>query len=247
MKFNKWTLGIMAVAIAMTASVVHAQLPGADSITAMLKDGFITIGEPVTIKGQTFTVNTNSDGVYVISTSGVNGSATVTPPNTISLSVAQMQALVAANNPTNYGFYGTNELVARVGVVYLQNSGQAVVEIGVEKYGLLSFVSPKVGIGAAIFQGNNAGQSGTAGGVAFLDYRKIIGDVSAQAGLGGGYDNWNKSWMGVVKFDVELRQNPHIGEYVGIGYAVEKGAFGGNSAIANKGGLMVRGGINYAF
>lgn len=245
MKFTK-TLLLAACVLACGLFTARAQTLSATSITALLKDGVITIGQPVTIKGQTFIVNTNSDGIYVITTIGVNGSATVTPPTTPQEALQQAQALIAANNPTNSTFYGTNELVARVGAVYLQNSGQAVIEIGIEKYGLMKSM-PQLGLGAALFQGNNNGKSGTAGACGFVDYRKIIGDVSAQVGIGGGYDNWNASAMGVVKADVELRQNNHIGEFVGVGYALEKAAFGGNSATANKGGLMVRGGVNYAF
>ena len=238
-------LGLAALLVTACGLTMKAQIPSANSITSLLKDGVITIGQPVTIKGQTFTVNTNADGVYVITTSGVGGAATVTPPVTTEQAVSMAQAIIAANNVTNRNYYGTNEIVARVGAVYLQNSGQAVVEIGVEKYGLLSLV-PQLGVGAALFQGNNAGQSGTAGACGFVDYRKIIGDVSAQFGIGGGYDNWNRSVMGVIKADVELRQNQHIGEYVGVGYAIEKSALG-NNGTGNRGGLMVRGGVNYAF
>jgi hypothetical protein len=245
----KQTLKMTVIGLALLAGITftaRAQTLSLSSIQSMLKDGVITIGQPVTIKGQTFLVTTNTDGTYAIFTSGVGGTATVTPPTTTAEALSQAQAMVAANNPTNSDFYGTNELVARVGAVYLQNSGQAVVEIGIEKYGLLKPM-PQLGLGAALFQGNNNGQSGTAGACGFVDYRKIIGDVSAQIGVGGGYDNWNKSPMGVIKADVELRQNHHIGEFVGVGYAIEKDAFGGNSAAANKGGLMVRGGINYDF
>jgi hypothetical protein len=244
MKFTKSIL--LAACILACGFTIQAQSLSLSSITSLLKDGVITIGQPVTIKGQTFTVNTNSDGIYVITTSGVGGTATVTPPTTSEEALAKMEAMMEANNPTNRDYYGTNELVARVGAVYLQNSGQAVVEIGIEKYGLLSSI-PQLGVGAALFQGNNNGKSGTAGACGFVDYRKIIGDVSAQVGIGGGYDNWNASWMGVVKADVELRQNHHIGEFVGVGYALEKTAFTSNTSTANKGGLMVRGGVNYAF
>jgi hypothetical protein len=237
---NKLKLTLAAVALAMCGLAAQAQSLSLSSIQSMLKDGVITIGQPVTIKGQTLLVTTNTDGTYAIFTSGVGGTATVTPPTTTAEALSQAQAMVAANNPTNSSYYGTNELVARVGAVYLQNSGESVVEIGIEKYGLLKPM-PQLGIGAALFQGNKGGQSGTAGAAGFVDYRKIIGDVSAQVGIGGGYDNWNSAYMGVIKADVELRQNHHIGEYVGVGYAVEP------SNINSRGGLMVRGGINYAF
>jgi hypothetical protein len=225
------------LAIGLTA---QSQTISMASIQALLKDGVITIGQPVTIKGQTFLVNTNADGTFVIYTTGVGGTATVTPPNTTTEALSQAQAMVAANNPTNANYYGTNELIGRVGAAYLQNSGQAVVEIGVEKYGLLKAMPP-LGVGAALFQGNKNGASGTAGAVAFVDYRKVIGDVSAQVGGGGGYDNWNHAGMIVAKVDIELRQNSHIGEFVGVGYALEPGH------INDRGGLIVRGGVNYAF
>jgi len=217
----------------------------ASSITALLNDGIIKVGQPFSIKGVTVLVNTNADGVFVITVNTPNGDVTVTPPTTTSEALERAQAMIAANNPTNKDYYGEKELVGRVGAVYLQNSGQAVVEIGVEKYGLLK-AAPQLGLGAALFQGNNQGKPGTAGACGFLDYRKIIGDCSAQIGIGGGYDNWNSSAMGVVKVDVELRQNKHIGEFVGVGYAIEADTFKSGNA-DNKGGLMVRGGINYAF
>lgn len=217
-----------------------------NTITTLLQGGIITIGKPTTItvngQTQTFTVDTNAAGLYVITTTGTAGSATVTQPTTTAEVFAQAQQMIAANNPTNKWYYGTNELVARVGAVYLQNSGQAAIEIGVEKYGLLK-IAPQIGVGAALFQGNKQGQSGTAGFVGFVDYRYIIGDVSAQIGAGGGYDNWNKAPMGVVKFDIELRQNPHLGEYVGVAYALESGGLANSS----KGGLIVRAGVNWSF
>ena len=45
--------------------------------------------------------------------------------------------MVASNNKSNAGFYGTNEIVGSLGAVYLQNSGQAALKISVEKYGLV--------------------------------------------------------------------------------------------------------------
>lgn len=242
----RYLIGIAAIGLAMATFTwnIPAQTISLSSIDSLLKDGVITLGQPVTIKGQTFMVTTNASGGYVITTSGPGGDITIAPPTSAAEALSRAQKMLADNNPLNASFYGTNEVVGRVGAVYLQNSGQAVVEIGVEKYG---WFSQKIGLGAALFQGNKDGQSGTAGAVAFVDYRKVIGDVSAQFGAGGGYDNWNKSWMFVTKVDIELRQNAHVGEYVGVAYAVEKATFGGASATANKGGLMVRGGINYAF
>jgi hypothetical protein len=217
-----------------------------NTITTLLQNGIITIGQPTTLtingQTQTFTVNTNPAGLYVISTSGSAGTATVTQPTTTAEVFAQMQSMIANNNPTNRDYYGTNELVARVGAIYLQNSGQAAIEIGVEKYGLFKSL-PQFGIGAALFQGNKQGQSATAGAIGFIDYRYIIGDVSAQIGLGGGYDNWNKCPIGVVKFDIEYRMSPHMGTYVGLGYGLEQGSINNSQ----KGGLMARAGANWSF
>ena len=218
---------ILAMAIHVQAQPAPAAIP-------------LVIGAPININGQSFLISTNSAGQYVITTTGTNGTLTVTPPMTPQDAWNQVQAMINANNPANAGYYGTNELVCRVGACYLQNSGQSVAEIGIEKYGLLKSV-PQIGVGAAVFQGNNPGKSGTAGSVAFADYRKVIGDVSVQAGVGGGYDNWNNSAMIVGKADVELRQNAHLGEFVGVGYALEPGH------INDRGGLLVRGGVNYAF
>jgi len=247
MKFNKWTLGlavIAALALFTFTATAQTNTPiSASTIEALLQNGLITVGSPATINGQTFLVTTNASGGYVIASTGPNGNLTVTPPTTLNGALSTAQGFINANNPTNADLYGTNELVARMGTVYLQNSGQAVVEIGVEKYG---WFNPNIGIGAALFQGNQNGKSGTAGGVGFIDYRKVIGDVSAQIGIGGGYDNWNSSAMGVVKADIEYRQNAHLGEYVGVGYGLEKG-FSNASSAQTGGGLMVRGGINYAF
>jgi hypothetical protein len=217
----------------------------ATSIQALLANGIITIGQPSTINGVTGIVNVNSNGVYVITVLGSdvpNGSLTYTPPNTTSSAIAEAEAMLRANNPTNRGYYGTNELVVRLAADYLQNSGQAVVEIGLEKYGLLKSM-PQFGIGAALFQGTRAGYSGTAGACGFVDYRKILGDVSLQVGLGGGYDNWNRKFMALVKLDLELRQNTNIGEFVRVAYAYEPGSLSNSSL----GGLIIGGGINYSF
>lgn len=241
MKFNKWTLGLALIgALALSTLNLNAQSISVSTVESLLKDGVITFGQPFSMNGQSFTVTTNSTGGLNISTAGPAGTLTVTPPTTAAGALSEAQAMVAANNPTNRTYYGTNELVARVGACYLQNSGQTVAELGIEKYGLLKSM-PDLGVGGALFQGNQNGKSGTAGAVGFVDYRRVIGDVSAQIGGGAGYDNWNACPMGVIKADVELRQNPHLGEYVGVGYAIEQ------SGVSGDRGLIIRGGINYAF
>ena len=209
------------------------------SISSLLQNGLVTVGTPFAFNGQSFLVTTNAAGQYVIYTTGPAGTATVNQPTSVTGALTTMGQYVAANNPTNANFYGTNEIAVGVGMVYLQNSGQAAVEISLEKYGLLSSVS-QLGLGVALFQGNNAGKSGTAGAVGFVDYRKIIGDVSVDIGAGAGYDNWNSSIMGVVKCDITLRQNHYLEEYAGVAYAFE-------GKVSGPGGLIVRAGVRYAF
>ena len=129
------------------------------------------------------------------------------------------------------------EVDARVGAMYLQNSGQAVAVLSIQKYGLFGYSN--VGIGAGILQGNNSGKSGTAGYFGEIDYRKPIGDVAAIGGLIGGYDKWeDKPFVG-VKAGLEYRQSAHLGEWLDVSYAYENG----NS----DRGLLIGGGITYSF
>ncbi len=90
----------------------------------------ISVGEPINVNGQVFLIGTNADGLLTITTSGPNGSASVTPPSNPAEILQRVQEIIAANNPDNKVYYGEKEIVARVGVAYLQNSGQAVAEIG---------------------------------------------------------------------------------------------------------------------
>ena len=147
--------------------------------------------------------------------------------------------IIAQNNPANTNFYSTNgEWEARVAAAYLQNSGQAVAALSVGYWGIYS-AWPNVGAEMGVLEGNNGGQSGTAGAYTGVMYRKVIGDVAGIGGLGGGYDNWNHRPFGYVKGGVEYRQNPHLGEFVDVIYAFE-------SVNSNR-GLMAAAGICYAF
>jgi hypothetical protein len=93
MKINRKLIIGLAVALAMCGLAAQAQSLSLSSIQSMLKDGVITIGQPVTIKGQTFLVTTNAAGNYVIFTQGVGGTATVTPPTTTAEALSQAQVL----------------------------------------------------------------------------------------------------------------------------------------------------------
>jgi hypothetical protein len=252
LKFNKWTLGLIAGITLAAVGAVRAQTNAPlnpATISALLNQQLITLGQPATINGQSFIVTTNSSGGYTVTTTGPNGALTVTPATTLGGALNTAEGFINANNPTNASYYGTNEIVASVGAVYLQNSGQAAVDIGIQKYGLIA-AWPNFSIGADLYQGNKSGQSGTAGAAGWIGYRKIIGDVSAQVGVGGGYDNWNSAGFAAVRVEVEYRQNAHLGEYVGVGYALENTAFTKTTAAQsspNAGGLLVGGGIRYAF
>lgn len=219
--------------ILTAALLLAAAVPAAHAI-----DIPISIGSNISVNGQDFTVSTNADGKYVITTSGPAGVATNTPPSNSSDAIARIRQIVEANNPANASFYGTNEYVLSVGAVYAQNSGEGAAAIGIEKYGLLKSI-PNIGLGGTILEGNAGGKSGTAGAFGTVDYRRPIGDVAFTVGAGGGYDNYNAKPMGVARAEVEYRQNPHLGEFVGFGYAFE--------GTKTDRGLMIGGGIHYAF
>lgn len=200
----------------------------------------VTPGQPFTVNGQTFLISTNADGTLAISTSGPAGSQTVTPPKDSAQLLARIEEMVNANNPANISYYSSNEYVLSIGGVFAQNSGQAAAQLSIEKYGLLKS-APNFALGAAVLEGNASGQNGTAGAYAFVDYRRPIGDVAFTAGLGAGWDNYNSAPMGIVKAEIEYRQNKHLGEYVGVGYAFE-----GLQKNQDR-GLIIGGGIRYAF
>ena len=232
------TLSAPAQVISITASSISQALQFAGLSEALANNTLIKVGVPFTLNGtQTFLITTNSAGLYVISTTGPAGTNTFTPPHDLSSFIAQGQGIVANNNPANIGYYATNEIDARVGAMYLQNSGQAVAVLSIQKYGLFGYSN--VGIGAGILQGNNSGKSGTAGYFGEIDYRKPIGDVAAIGGLIGGYDKWeDKPFVG-VKAGLEYRQSAHLGEWLDVSYAYENG----NS----DRGLLIGGGITYSF
>lgn len=188
------------------------------------------------INGQTITV---APDALSTSTSGPEGTNIVMTPQNNAEVVARISAMLAANDVSKSNYYAASEIEARVGAIYIQDSGQAVAQLALEKYGLVKKY-PNLGFGAALLEGNNGGKSGTAAFYGFTDYRKILGNVAASIGVGGGYDNWNRTAMGVIKADVEFRQGPHLGEYVGVGYAIE------NKSVGSR-GLILGGGISYAF
>lgn len=195
------------------------------------------IGTPVTYQGQTFLVSTNASGGLQVYTYGVNGTNVVTVPATADQAFEVANAWIRANNPANITYYGSNEITARIGGGYLQNSGQAVAVIALDKYG--TFGWSNVGFGAGVLQGNNAGKSGTAGAYGEAVYRRPIGDVAAIAGVGGGWDNWNGKPFVMLKAGLEYRQNAHLGEFLDAIYAYE-----GNE---EDRGLIIMAGVTYAF
>lgn len=208
------------------------------------------IGTPITVQGQTITIQTNASGDFTIVTSGPNGTNSITPPHDLSGAMQFVQNAVEKNNPANIGYYPTNgEWVLSVAGVFAQNSGQAAAQLSIEKYGII----PKwanLSLGVAVLEGNQNGQNGTAAAYAFGDYRRPIGDVAFSIGLGGGYDNYTGRPMGIVKIEVEYRSSKNLGEFVGVGYDCEgfgstKTAVG--TTISDPSGLTIGGGIRYSF
>lgn len=222
MKFNKWTLGLAAIAAVALTTTVRAQT---------------FIGTPITYKGQTFLIATNASGGYTVSTFGVAGTNVVTTPTSPEQAMEVATAWIQANNPSEKSFYSTNEIEARVGAAYVQNSGQAVAVIALDKYG--TFGWQNVGFGAGVMQGNNGGKSGTAGAYGETVYRKPIGNIAVIAGGMLGYDNWNEKVFGAAKVGLENRQSAHLGEFLDVIYAFE--------GVNTDRGLLIAAGVIYIF
>lgn len=237
MKQNKLKTVIRILALVALLTYEHFAVA---QLTPQMPVG-VTIGQPFTLNGQTFIVTTNAAGNYVVITSGPAGTVTNTPPTTLQGFLDRAQEIISANNPANKGYY-TNELEFQVGAVYAQNSGQAAAKLSIEKWGLLT---PNLGFGAAVLEGNANGQHATAAGVGFVDYRKVIGDVAGKIGLFAGYDNLNASPVFGPQAEVEYRMTQHLGTYVGVGFGIEKR--GKTKGSAEGGGMLIGGGISYAF
>lgn len=225
---NRIKLTIIGAALMLAAVISQAQTTTP-----------FQFGVPFQVGNQTFLITTNGTGQTLVTTVGPFGTNSVVVPMTPQEAANTALNLVAQNNPANASYYNTNgEWEARIGAAYLQNSGQAVAALSVAYWGIYSTL-PNVGLEAGVLQGNNAGQSGTAGAYGGVEYRKVIGDVAGIGGVGGGYDNWNHRPFGYVKAGVEYRQNPHLGEFVDVIYAFE-------SVNSNR-GLLAAAGIIYAF
>jgi len=241
---------ISILGVALFAATVHAQPISVNN--GQITFGGVTlkvpdiINQPITIQGQTLLVQTNQSGGYNISTYGAAGNLTNTPPQTMPDAFARAKAYVEENNPANIGFYPTNgEWNFSVAGVFAQNSGQAAAQISIEHY-----FNQNLGLGAAVLEGNQNGQNGTAAAYFYGSYRKPIGDTAFIGSLGGGYDNYTGKPMGIAKIEVEHRQSAHLSEFVGVGYDFE--GFGKtktqvNTTISNPSGLIVGGGIRYSF
>lgn len=215
-----------------------------NQIEALLSAGIVQVGVPATINGETFVVTTNSSGGYTFTVSGPSGALTFTPPTTAGGAAQQVSTWINENNPTNSVYYGTNDLEISLSAVYLQDSGIALIDVSLEKYGLIKPV-PQLGGAVELFQGTGAsGQQSTAAADAVLDYRKVIGNVAVTAGAGGGYDNWSGKPFQVTRAEVEYRTSKNLSAFVGMRYNLE----GFKTSTAHSiSGLGIGGGIKYAF
>ncbi|MDE2106451.1 MAG: hypothetical protein KGL39_55055 [Patescibacteria group bacterium] len=233
------TLSAPAQFISITSTNIGEVLQLAGLAQELQNNQLIHVGVPFTLNGnQTFLITTNSAGLYTITTSGPGGTNSFTPPNNESSFLQTGQTWVSANNPANIDYYGTNEIDCRVGAMYLQNSGQAVAVLSIQKYGLFGYSN--FGIGAGVLEGNNSGKQGTAGFYGEADYRKPIGDVAVVGGIVGGYDNWNSAMFGGAKVGLEYRQSAHLGEWIDVVCV-------GEDTSDNATPFLIGGGISYSF
>lgn len=231
-KFNKKSL-IWTIAIAMISlcaiPILKAQTP---VIIPPL------VGTIFTYQGQSFLISTNSAGQMVVSSFGVQGTNVLTVP-TDPLQAEQVGAAwLAQNNPNEIGYYGTNEIDARLGVIYLQSSGQAAAVLSIDKFG--TFAWPNIGFGAGVIQGQNPAQSsGMAAEYAEVVYRKPIGNVAGVGGLIAGYDNWNKEPFFGAKAGLEYRESARLGQFLDVTYSYEPNH--------SSRGMTIDGGVTYIF
>jgi hypothetical protein len=239
----KYTLAIItALGIGLAA---QAQTIDATQISALLSQGVIKVGTANTINGVSFIATTNASGGYSFQIISQSGSVSYTPPTAPGGALNQASQWINANQSTNADYYGTNDIEAKLGALYLQNSGQALIDIAVTKYGLIKSM-PQFGVGVDLLQGNKSGVQSTAGADGTIGYRKVIGDVAAEFDAGGGYDNWAKKPCGLAKALVEYRSSNHLGAYVGLSYFYE-GMNVSTVAGDNIAGLGVVGGVTYSF
>jgi hypothetical protein len=259
MKYTFASIGIAGLVLAMATFSLQAQttvLPtGAASTTAgtVLTQGAILaqaatalqglpLGATINVNGQSFTLTTNAAGqISGVTTTGPAGNAAVSALTTPTAVANTVAGYVAQNNTNDFGFYGSNDLTAGVGVDYLQNSGQTIADIQIAKYGLLSSLSG-LGLEAGVLQGNAGGKQSTAGGYGGMDYRQPIGSVAAHVGADVLWDQWSGQAGGVAHALVELRQNPHLGESAGVKFEAEP-----SSSKQNLSGLWLVAQINYSF
>ncbi|MDE2104203.1 MAG: hypothetical protein KGL39_43605 [Patescibacteria group bacterium] len=233
------TISASAQFISVTSTNLGQLFQLAGLAQELQNNTLIRIGVPFTVNGnQTFLLTTNGGGLYTITTSGPGGTNSFTPPNNEATFLQTGQTWVSGNNPANIGYFGTNEIDCRVGAMYLQNSGQAVAVLSIQKYGLFGWSN--FGIGAGVLEGNNNGKQGTAGFYGEADYRKPIGDVAVVGGIIGGYDNWNSAAFGGAKVGLEYRQSAHLGEWIDVVCV-------GENTPDNSTPFLIGGGITYAF
>lgn len=242
-------LTTIAAVLALASLTARAQLSiNATNIAQVLAvvglvdtaqhEQLVAPGHTLNVNGQSFFVSTNADGLYTVTTAGPAGALSFTPPNNTESAIGTASQIVGQNNPANIGFYGTNELDVKVGVMYLQADGTAAAVLSVQKYGL--FGNANVGVGGGLLEGNNAGQQGTAAGYGELDYRKPIGDVACTVGVVGGFDLWHRAGFGGVKGGLEYRQNAHLGEWLDVTAVAENSSH-------NPFPFLIGGGVTYAF
>ncbi len=215
-------------------------------IQTALSQGIISVGSTQSFGQYTVLVTTNGPGgSYNFDVVTPQGHINFSPPTTVGGGIQQAGQWINENNPTNITYYGTNDIEVELGARYVQDNGQALIAVSIQKFGLIKSV-PEISLGADLYQGTKAGVQSTAGFDGFIGYRKPIGDVAWFGEIGAGYDNWGDSAFGIAKAGVEYRQNAHLGAFVALDYAYE-GTTKNAAGAVNISGLGVDGGISYSF
>ena len=137
---------------------------------------------------------------------------------------------------TSVNLFTPKEVEFRLGACYVQKTGEAGTVLAVEKWGILSTNINNFGIGAeSITSGSDQ-----AAEFAYVAYRKCLGNVAGIAFLGGGYADIDKSPLGVLGARLEYRTTAHIGTWASASYGL-------TTRTENKRGLLIAGGLSYAF
>lgn len=165
----------------------------------------------------------------VISVTGYSQTPPTPPVGVIGVGNAISEHLAKVDESEN--LFDDQEISVKLGAVYVQKTSEAAASLSVTKY-----IKSGFGIGGEVIESDT---TGTAAVFAFAEYRRSLGNVAGSVIVGGGYDEQNKTPMGVVALRMEYRLSKRIGTYVSAGWGIEN--------VKTKRGLVTGGGLSYAF